>query len=161
MRILLDDFPLYYRVPVGQPPFLLRFDGRKIIRVIVNLIKNSWEKFQDSPDTKDGKQAQIEVRFIPQNMRELKIQVVDNGGPIPDSIVSNLFESFKTEGKETGTGLGLSIGKQLIEAHGGTIRGCNLLDKRGVVFEIILPDCVIPAPSRTAQKENDSFSLSA
>ena len=157
----LDDFPLYYRVPVGQPPFLLRFDGRKIIRVIVNLIKNSWEKFQDSPDTKDGKQAQIEVRFIPQNMRELKIQVVDNGGPIPDSIVSNLFESFKTEGKETGTGLGLSIGKQLIEAHGGTIRGCNLLDNRGVVFEIILPDCVIPAPSRTAQKENDSFSLSA
>ncbi len=157
----LDDFPLYYRVPVGQPPFLLRFDGRKIIRVIVNLIKNSWEKFQDFPDTKDGKQAQIEVRFIPQNMRELKIQVVDNGGPIPDSIVSNLFESFKTEGKETGTGLGLSIGKQLIEAHGGTIRGCNLLDNRGVVFEIILPDCVIPAPSRTAQKENDSFSLSA
>ena len=157
----LDDFPLHYRVPVGQPPFLLRFDGRKIIRVIVNLVKNSWEKFQDMPDTKDGKQAQIEVRFIPQNMRELKIQVVDNGAPIPEKIVSNLFETFKTEGKETGTGLGLSIGKQLIEAHGGTIRGCNLLDNRGVVFEIILPDCVIPAPSRTSQKDNDSFSLTA
>jgi len=157
----LDDFPLHYRVPAGQPPFLLRFDGRKIIRVIVNLVKNSWEKFQDSPETNDGKSAQIEVRFIPQNMRELKIQIVDNGSPIPDSIVLNLFESFQTEGKETGTGLGLSIGKQLIEAHGGTIRGCNLLDNRGVVFEIILPDCVIPAPSRTAQKENDSFSLSA
>jgi len=157
----LDEFPLHYRVPAGQPPFLLRFDGRKIIRVIVNLVKNSWEKFQDFPETKDGKYAQIEVRFIPQNMRELKIQIVDNGAPIPDSIVLNLFESFQTEGKETGTGLGLSIGKQLIEAHGGTIRGCNLLDNRGVVFEIILPDCVIPAPSRTAQKENDSFSLSA
>ena len=115
----------------------------------------------DLPSVKDGNSAQIEVRFIPHNMRELKIQIVDNGGPIPDSIVLNLFESFKTEGKETGTGLGLSIGKQLIEAHGGTIRGCNLLDNRGVVFEIIMPDCVIPAPSRTAQKENDSFSLSA
>ncbi len=157
----LEDFPLHYRVPAGQPPFLLRFDGRKIIRVIVNLVKNSWEKFQDFPETKDGKPSQIEVRFIPQKMRELKIQIVDNGSPIPDSIILNLFESFQTEGKETGTGLGLSIGKQLIEAHGGTIRGCNLLDNRGVVFEIILPDCVIPAPSRTAQKENDSFSLSA
>jgi len=146
----LDDFPLHYRVPVGEPPFLLRFDGRKIIRVIVNLVKNAWEKFQDFPDTKDGKSAQIEVRFIPQKMGDLKIQVVDNGSPIPESIVSNIFESFQTEGKETGTGLGLSIGKQLIEAHGGTIRGCNLLDNRGVVFEIILPDCVIPAPSRTA-----------
>ena len=28
---------------------------------IVNLIKNSWEKFQDIPETKDGKIAQIEV----------------------------------------------------------------------------------------------------
>ena len=157
----MEEFPLLYRVPAGQPAFLLRFDGRKIIRVIVNLIKNAWEKFQDLPDTKDGKPAQIEVRFIPQSMRELKIQIVDNGSPIPDSIISNLFKSFHTEGKEMGTGLGLSIGKQLVEAHGGTIRGCNLLDNRGVVFEIILPDCVIPAPSRTAQKQSDSFSLSA
>ena len=115
----IEDFPLHYRVPAGQPAFLLRFDGRKIIRVIVNLIKNSWEKFQDSPDTKDGKPAQIEVRFIPQSMRELKIQIVDNGSPIPDSMIDNLFESFQTEGKEMGTGLGLSIGKQLVEAHGG------------------------------------------
>ena len=57
--------------------------------------------------------------------------------------------------------MGLSIGKQLIEAHGGTIRGCNILDNRGVVFEIILPDCVIPAPSRAVKKGNESFSLSA
>ena len=157
----IENFPLHYRVPAGQPAFLIRFDGRKIIRVIVNLVKNSWEKFQDLPETKDGKPAQIEVRFIPQSMRGLKIQVVDNGSPISDSIIENLFMSFHTEGKEMGTGLGLSIGKQLIEAHGGTIRGFNLLDNRGVVFEIILPDCVIPAPSRTVQKQNDSFSLSA
>ena len=157
----IDELLLHYRVPAGQPAFLLRIDGRKIIRVIVNLVKNAWEKFQDSPETKDGKPAQIEVRFIPQNMRELKIQIVDNGKPIPDSILTNLFQSYHTEGKEKGTGLGLSISKQLIDAHGGMIRGYNQLDNRGVVFEIILPDCVIPAPSRTALKQNDSVSLSA
>ena len=157
----IEDFPLHYRVPAGQPAFLLRFDGRKIVRVIVNLVKNAWEKFQDSPDTNDGRPAQIEVRFIPQDMKVLKIQVVDNGSPIPTCILTNLFQSFQTEGKEKGTGLGLSIGKQLIEAHGGTIRGCNLLDNRGVVFEIMLPDCVIPAPSRSVKKENESFSLTA
>ena len=134
---------------------------RKIVRVIVNLVKNAWEKFQDSPDTKDGRPAQIEVRFIPQDMKVLKIQIVDNGSPIPTSILANLFQSFQTEGKEKGTGLGLSIGKQLIEAHGGTIRGCNLLDNRGVVFEIMLPDCVIPAPSRSVKKENETVSLTA
>ncbi len=157
----IEDFPLHYRVPAGQPAFLLRFDGRKIVRVIVNLVKNAWEKFQDSPDTNDGRPAQIEVRFIPQDMKVLKIQVVDNGSPIPSSIITNLFQSFQTEGKEKGTGLGLSIGKQLIEAHGGTIRGCNLLDNRGVVFEILLPDCVIPAPSRSVKNENSSLSLTA
>ena len=157
----IEDFPLYYRVPAGQPAFLLRFDGRKIVRVIVNLVKNAWEKFQDTPDTNDGRPAQIEVRFIPQDMKVLKIQVVDNGSPIPSSIITNLFQSFQTEGKEKGTGLGLSIGKQLIEAHGGTIRGCNLLDNRGVVFEILLPDCVIPAPSRSVKNENESLSLTA
>ncbi len=157
----IEDFPLHYRVPAGQPAFLLRFDGRKIVRVIVNLVKNAWEKFQDSPDTNDGRPAQIEVRFIPQDMKVLKIQVVDNGSPIPPCILTNLFQSFQTEGKEKGTGLGLSIGKQLIQAHGGTIRGCNLLDNRGVVFEIMLPDCVIPAPSRSVKKENESFSLTA
>ena len=157
----IEDFPLYYRVPAGQPAFLLRFDGRKIVRVIVNLVKNAWEKFQDTPDTNDGRPAQIEVRFIPQDMKVLKIQIVDNGSPIPSSIITNLFQSFQTEGKEKGTGLGLSIGKQLIEAHGGTIRGCNLLDNRGVVFEILLPDCVIPAPSRSVKNENGSLSLTA
>ena len=157
----IEDFPLHYRVPAGQPAFLLRFDGRKIVRVIVNLVKNAWEKFQDSPDTNDGRPAQIEVRFIPQDMKVLKIQVVDNGSPIPSSIITNLFQSFQTEGKEKGTGLGLSIGKQLIEAHGGTIRGCNLLDNRGVDFEILLPDCVIPAPSRSVKNENSSLSLTA
>ncbi|MBT4014787.1 MAG: HAMP domain-containing histidine kinase, partial [Deltaproteobacteria bacterium] len=121
----------------------------------------AWEKFQDFPETKDDKPAFIEVRFIPQNMRELKIQIVDNGAPIPDSILTKLFQSYQTEGKEMGTGLGLSISKQLIEAHGGGIQGFNLLDNRGVVFEIILPDCVIPAPSRTVQKQSDSISLSA
>ncbi len=157
----IDELLLHYRVPAGQPVFLLRIDGRKIIRVIVNLVKNAWEKFQDFPETKDDKPAFIEVRFIPQNMRELKIQIVDNGGPIPDSILTKLFQSYQTEGKEMGTGLGLSISKQLIEAHGGGIQGFNLLDNRGVVFEIILPDCVIPAPSRTVQKQSDSISLSA
>ena len=157
----IEDFPLHYRVPAGQPAFLLRFDGRKIVRVIVNLVKNAWEKFQDTPDTNDGRPAQIEVRFIPQDMKVLKIQVVDNGSPIPSSIITNLFQSFQTEGKEKGTGLGLSIGKQLIEAHGGTIRAGNLLDNRGVVFEILLPDCVIPAPSRSVKNKNSALSLTA
>ena len=113
----IEDFPLHYRVPAGQPAFLLSFDGRKIVRVIVNLVKNAWEKFQDSPETSDGRPAQIEVRFIPQDMKVLKIQIVDNGSPIPTTILNNLFQSFKTEGKEKGTEGGKGKGKGKGKGH--------------------------------------------
>ena len=44
----------------------------------MKLVKNAWEKFQDSPETSDGRPAQIEVRFIPQDMKVLLIYLKHN-----------------------------------------------------------------------------------
>ena len=77
------------------------------------------------------------------NNKDLQIQVYDNGSEIPDNIANNLFEAFRTQGKQQGTGLGLSICKKLIDLHGGMIRGRNLKSYDGVIFEILLPDCVL------------------
>ena len=105
--------------------------------MIVNLVKNSWEKLQDDED--DGL---IQIRMSILNKKDLQIQVYDNGSEIPDNIANNLFEAFRTQGKQQGTGLGLSICKKLIDLHGGMIRGRNLKSCDGVIFEILLPDCV-------------------
>jgi len=76
------------------------------------------------------------------------ISVSDDGPGIPPGKLAAIFDRFYTErpvGEKFGThsGLGLSISKQIIEAHGGTIRAENKMDgEKGVVgakFIITLP----------------------
>lgn len=78
----------------------------------------------------------------------IEIRVRDEGPGLPESKLEAIFDRFYTErpaGEKFGThsGLGLSISKQIVEAHGGTIRASNLRDARGRVsgaeFTIRLP----------------------
>jgi len=78
----------------------------------------------------------------------LEISVADQGPGIPEGKLAAVFDRFYTERPEsekfgTHSGLGLSISKQIIEAHGGTIRAENLCgedgDVRGARFLIRLP----------------------
>jgi len=144
----VGDLRLEYVVTSKDQMIPLKIDYRKICRVIVNLVKNSWEKLQDDED--DGL---IQVRMSILQNKDLQIQVYDNGSPIPENIVNNLFEAFRTEGKQQGTGLGLAICQKLVDLHGGLIRGRNLNNGIGVIFEILLPDCVlIPLTGENSQE---------
>ncbi len=134
----VGETPLEYTIPAGYETSVIHFDYRKICRVVVNLVKNSWEKLQDEEDD-----VQIRIGMKVMNGQDLRIQVFDNGAPIPDSILNHLFESFQTEGKTQGTGLGLAISKKLVDLHGGAIRGRNLPKDGGVIFEIDLPGCIL------------------
>ncbi|MEM8810836.1 MAG: HAMP domain-containing sensor histidine kinase, partial [Cyanobacteria bacterium P01_G01_bin.38] len=51
------------------------------------------------------------------------IGIADNGGGVPESIQSRLFEPlFTTKAVGKGTGLGLSITRQIVvDNHGGTL----------------------------------------
>jgi len=51
---------------------------------------------------------------------ELELQ--DTGGGVPVDLRPRVFEPFVTAGKEHGTGLGLTVARNIVEAHGGTIR---------------------------------------
>ncbi len=137
----IADLPIQYKYP-GDAELNLKIDDNKIIRVIVNLVKNAWEKLEEE-------KGRILVEFIPDEQSGITIAVTDNGFPIPDSILSNLFRPFHTEGKAEGTGLGLTICKKIIEAHGGRITAENLPQKAGVRFSFNLPDCVSPIYSNS------------
>ncbi len=79
----------------------------------------------------------------------LIVTVEDDGPGIPPDNLETIFERFYTsrpKGKAFGgnSGLGLSIARQIIEAHGGTMRAENREDARGQVvgarFRIDLPE---------------------
>jgi two-component system sensor histidine kinase ChvG len=69
---------------------------------------------------------------------DVVVSVSDEGPGIPEGKLEAVFQRFYTErpaGEKFGThsGLGLSISKQIVDAHGGTIRAENRHDGSGQV----------------------------
>ena len=78
----------------------------------------------------------------------LEIIVDDDGPGIPDHALERIFERFYTDRPGDGfgqnSGLGLSISRQIIEAHGGSIKASNRLypvsgSVLGARFTVFLP----------------------
>ena len=71
------------------------------------------------------------------------LSVTDEGPGIPEESLDKIFERFYTERPDseafgTHSGLGLSISKQIVEAHGGTIKADNRAEG-GARFVVRLP----------------------
>ncbi len=114
-------------------------NGDRLMQVFRNLIDNAT-----SFSPPDG---QIVLKAY-RNGRFIEAAVEDQGPGVPEGKLDEVFDRFYTErprGEKFGThsGLGLSISKQIIEAHGGTIRAENRYDAdgaaRGARFVVRLP----------------------
>ena len=112
----------------------LFINREKIWRVVSNLLVNAI-KFSPAG-------SNIEIRGS-KKQNEFLITIQDHGIGIPDKMKNNVFDMF-TDAKRVGTageksfGLGLSISRQIIEAHGGSIRFESAEDK-GTTFYVSLP----------------------
>jgi len=108
-------------------------DARRLERVVQNLLDNAL-KF--APD--DGT---INVRVFTTETNTV-IEIEDNGPGIPSEEQPRLFQRFAqgSAGKRYtgGTGLGLYLCKQIVEAHGGTIK-CMSQPNRATIFQVNLP----------------------
>jgi len=114
----------------NEPPDVkLRFDPRRIRRVIINLLSNALDVMTNS--------GQIVLRFRSEG-NEIITEVQDEGPGIAPEIADKLFQTFATFGKKHGTGLGLSICKKIMEDHGGRIYARNA-PGRGAIFSFALP----------------------
>ncbi|HTV40714.1 MAG TPA: ATP-binding protein [Candidatus Sulfotelmatobacter sp.] len=120
------------KVENDPPAVELKFDPRRLRRVIVNLTGNAL-------DMKPEGDGQVTVRFK-QTQNEIITEVQDNGPGIAPEIAGKLFQAFATFGKEHGTGLGLSICKKIVEDHGGRIWAHNVpAPDHGAIFSFALP----------------------
>ncbi|TCO09371.1 sensor histidine kinase [Natronoflexus pectinivorans] len=109
-----------------ETDFEARMDEQLMVQVIINLIKNSIQAFDEEGDNI----IEISGRLLSDHVTE--IIVVDNGPGIPDEIKDEIFVPFFTT-REDGSGIGLSYSRQILRAHGGSI-GCNSVPGRTEFF---------------------------
>lgn len=107
--------------PAGLPA--LKADRTRILQVLINLIKNAAEAFDDCPPANDRKlQISTSVR---DNVLEITFE--DNASGFPPGDSETFFRRGES-GKIQGSGFGLPHARSIIESHCGSLT----LDSPGV-----------------------------
>jgi signal transduction histidine kinase len=118
----------------GDLPSHVLWDEDRINEVLGNLLSNAF-KFTDRGGT-----VELGVEGAD---NEVQLTVRDTGVGIASEQVPHIFEKFFQASNQAyaaakGTGLGLAIAREIVEAHGGTIRVDSTLGM-GTTFSIVLP----------------------
>jgi signal transduction histidine kinase/CheY-like chemotaxis protein len=139
-------------------PALTQGDPDRLQQVVWNVLSNA---------VKFTAEGSITVRLIKKNGYVLTVQ--DSGLGIEPRFLPHVFDAFRqADGTATrehgGLGLGLAIARQLVEAHGGTIRAHSDGKGQGSRFEVFLPSVVEaqqpgPVPDDLAPEAVDSSLL--
>lgn len=114
-RILRTDKRVKDRIvtfPGPEDDCIVVVDNSKLRQVLINLIRNSLDA------TVSGDSIQISQSQAP---RTVILTISDSGMGIPPENLARIFQPFFTT-KENGLGLGLDICRQIVEAHGGSLR---------------------------------------
>ncbi|MCR4853936.1 MAG: response regulator [Prevotella sp.] len=125
------------KVNVPQEGLFAEFDKEKLLRVLNNLISNSF-KF-----TPDGGFVTVDcLAHSDDTTTEMELKVADNGAGIPAEDLPHIFERFYTSQtlniNHQSSGIGLHIVKLYVELMGGTITMSNN-QPHGTVAHIVMP----------------------
>jgi signal transduction histidine kinase len=110
-------------------------DSDRLVQVLNNLIENALEH------TPAGGEISARAEEAPGG---IQIAIADTGRGIPTHDLKRIFERFyqadksRAKAGRQGTGLGLTISREIIQAHGGTIRA-ESVQGSGTTFYIWLP----------------------
>lgn len=126
----------------AEPPIQGWWDRLRVEQVVVNLLTNAIKYGAGNP---------ITVQATAENGRVI-LSFQDSGIGISQADhvrIFNRFERAVSVKSFGGLGMGLYISRQIVEAHGGTIRVESVLGK-GSRFIVELPEDVRNAPSAAA-----------
>ena len=136
LNTLLQDIAQLYQfadeaqvlVEIPKDKIYLFADSEQIMRVFINLIKNSLQAMKVYGKIEIS--TQVQEGFV-------NITIQDNGSGIPENYQNKIFEpNFST--KTSGMGLGLAMCKNIIDAHNGKI-SFHSKENVGTTFVITLP----------------------
>ncbi|MEA3352655.1 MAG: hybrid sensor histidine kinase/response regulator [Campylobacterota bacterium] len=119
-----ENFEVYERDVIKQ----------KLEQVWIIILNNACDEFAKSKKEFEERKLDITIRY---NDRKLMIRFKDNAGNgIPQNILPDIFEPFKSSKVDSGMGVGLNIAKEIVELHNGSIKAYN--EDNCAVFEIII-----------------------
>jgi len=113
----------------SDSPDTVHVDRSQLEQALINLVRNAADAALETG-------GMIRVRWR-RSGRDLLIEVEDDGPGIPHT--ENLFVPFFTT-KEGGSGIGLVVARQIIEAHGGSLRLANRTGARGAIATVRVPE---------------------
>lgn len=110
----LADHGVSITVSVDPEHLSIHVDKTMIEQVLINLIKNAIQAFDDQPE------KLVEVKAYASEKGRAVISVKDNGQGIDTEAQEKIFIPFFST-KKTGSGIGLSLSKQIMRQHEGRI----------------------------------------
>ncbi len=110
---------------------ILQADEQRLFNALYNLVNNAI------PEVPSGGSVTITGALSP-NGKELVLSVKDTGRGMAPDVLTSLFTYHVVSRKPGGTGLGTKIVKDVVDAHGGTIR-VESTEGKGTTFTISLP----------------------
>lgn len=110
----LADHAITIKVDVTPSELIIRADKTMIEQVLINLIKNAIQSFDEQTEKR------IELKAYTNEKGSPVISVKDNGAGIDVEALEKIFIPFFST-KKTGSGIGLSLSKQIMRQHEGNI----------------------------------------
>jgi two-component system, NtrC family, nitrogen regulation sensor histidine kinase NtrY len=125
VKTLLEELTMLHRKELMEKSIQLKIsvypedltisaDKNMIEQVIINLIKNAIQAFEDQENKLIELKASLNEKSRP------VIAVKDNGSGIDPEAMEKIFIPFFTT-KKTGSGIGLSLSRQIMRQHQGTL----------------------------------------
>lgn len=110
----LSDRGIEIIIKTDPPQLTALADKNMIEQVLINLIKNSIQAFDEQADKK------IELTAYTSEKGRPIIRIRDNGPGIDPEAMEKIFIPFFST-KKTGSGIGLSLSRQIMRVHEGRI----------------------------------------
>jgi two-component system, NtrC family, nitrogen regulation sensor histidine kinase NtrY len=125
VRPLLEELTMLHRKEISEKNIQLSIsvypedltlsaDKNMIEQVVINLLKNAIQAFEDTDERK------IELRAYVNEKTRPVIAIKDTGTGIDPEALEKIFIPFFTT-KKTGSGIGLSLSRQIMRQHQGTL----------------------------------------
>jgi nitrogen fixation/metabolism regulation signal transduction histidine kinase len=127
-KMELADHQIELAIEVYPEDLTILADKSMIEQVLINLVKNAIQSFDEQPEKKITLKA-----FVSDKSRPV-IMVKDNGTGIDPEALEKIFIPFFTT-KKTGSGIGLSLSRQIMRQHQGTL---NVKSQVGEGTEFLL-----------------------